>query len=501
MEVLDENSYSILSDLQSEFRSMKQEINDLKSRVNLLEGAISRTSSCSDDIQCGNKRQRECKSYENSISRKYRDICDFCTPLRCRTCEERISMIPSIVSLLVKNDFIGVQELGVLSCASPVLHQFICVESDDDIWSTLLRRKWPSTTMIPNEVRSGLPSRVWMQRLVMSEYPSTFEYRDKDQMQKCFAMRQQYRQQLHAVSGNSGSLSPLPDPSLRACDLLILVDMFCDGKAIAFTAEYGADRLSSFLSVGCLNLHSLICPNPLEVMAENYGWFDEVDKDLISGKVHLVRLTDFKIICIYKTGRTTINHFEYDQFDCNDKLSVNEFNLKTRLGMYTDGCFGNIPTSLTSRIGDDSDRCIGMFSQLSDFDIHLPRSPYHFGYEYTVSQYREYINNNGGGDNDLPLSDFYDFRESMWSDAASNPNLVKFFKQAKEVESINGKFYGTICEPEDCYMKFKVSILSHKASFKVSDISDWGMTFLHILEDFFDHNVTLSREDDGDAHV
>ena len=97
----------------------------------MLEGVIRG----SDDIliHCVHKRQRENNSNDHvnlaaiererkSVSRKYRDICYFCTPLRCRTCEERIYMIPSIVSLLVKNDFIGTKELGVLE--SVYLHGF-----------------------------------------------------------------------------------------------------------------------------------------------------------------------------------------------------------------------------------------------------------------------------------------------------------------------------------------------------------------------------------------
>ena len=37
-----------------------------------------------------------------------------------------------MISLMVKNEFIDVKELGMQSCD-------ICVDSDEDIWSTLLR--------------------------------------------------------------------------------------------------------------------------------------------------------------------------------------------------------------------------------------------------------------------------------------------------------------------------------------------------------------------------
>jgi len=277
---------------------------------------------------------------------------------------------------------------------------------------------------------------------------------------------------------------------LRACDLLILVDIFCDDKAIACAAEYGADRLSPFLSVGSLNLRSFMSPNPLEVMVGEYGWF-EVDEDLLSGKVHLVRLTDFKIICIHKGFYLEVNHLDtyYD-------VPAIEHSLKARLHAYTGSWFGSIPTSLTSRIGDYSDQCIGIFSELNNFDVHLPRSPYHFGHDYTISQHREYIRSNGGADNDLPFSDFLDFRESIWTDAASKPNLLKFFKQAEEVESINGKFYGTMCEPSEQCVQLHVYFNSvgvdrHEMP-TLSELSNWGMTFLHLLEDLFEHDAILS---------
>ena len=80
----------------------------------------------------------------------------------------------------------------------------------------------------------------------------------------------------------------------------------------------------------------------------------------------------------------------------------------------------------------------------------------------------------------------------MWTDAASNPNLLKFFKQAEEVGWIHGKYYGTICEPEECCSNFKVFFLGKYLTFHGYNTSDWGMTFLHLLEDLFEHDVILS---------
>lgn len=70
---------------------------------------------------------------------------------------------------------------------------------------------------------------------------------------------------------------------------------------------------------------------------------------------------------------------------------------------------------------------------LHGIEMSLPRSPYHFGHEYTVSQYREYLNSDGA-DRDLS---FHNFRLQMWKDAASKPELSRYFKQAEELDSIN----------------------------------------------------------------
>jgi len=125
---MEEDDYILLDDFCLQFRSMKQEIADLKSRVAFLEGLIS----TNDDVRESHKRQRKndachpIKLSVNGFERKhvsgnYRDNCDFCVPLRCRNGEERISMIPSILSLLVESEFISVAKLGALSCVSPML--------------------------------------------------------------------------------------------------------------------------------------------------------------------------------------------------------------------------------------------------------------------------------------------------------------------------------------------------------------------------------------------
>lgn len=64
------------------------------------------------------------------ISRNYNfsENCDFCRPIRCLSCEYRMSMIPSILLLLINNDFIKVVDMGhwraSVKCLSAHLRRF-----------------------------------------------------------------------------------------------------------------------------------------------------------------------------------------------------------------------------------------------------------------------------------------------------------------------------------------------------------------------------------------
>lgn len=76
------------------------------------------------------------------------------------------TMVPSIILLLVRNDFIGAKELGVLACASQTLQQYICLDSDEELWSYLLRIRWPNITQFSSDDLCGLSNRGWYQNAV-----------------------------------------------------------------------------------------------------------------------------------------------------------------------------------------------------------------------------------------------------------------------------------------------------------------------------------------------
>lgn len=84
---------------------------------------------------------------------------------RCRSCEKRISYFPTIISLLVELDFIGARQIDALACTSSMLRKFISVDSDEELWSSFLRSKWPITTEIPRRIFSRMSNRSWYERL------------------------------------------------------------------------------------------------------------------------------------------------------------------------------------------------------------------------------------------------------------------------------------------------------------------------------------------------
>eukprot|EP00816_Leptocylindrus_hargravesii_P009513 CAMPEP_0196822606 /NCGR_PEP_ID=MMETSP1362-20130617/84029_1 /TAXON_ID=163516 /ORGANISM="Leptocylindrus danicus, Strain CCMP1856" /LENGTH=322 /DNA_ID=CAMNT_0042202203 /DNA_START=48 /DNA_END=1013 /DNA_ORIENTATION=+ len=298
--------------------------------------------------------------------------------------------------------------------------------------------------MIPNETRNGLPNRVWMQRLSTSVCPGYIDvFNNESEMQEYSEMRDQYRQALYCLGG--GSFPPLPDPSLRARDLLILMDVFHDGKAVACTAVHDIESLTTFLEKARLSIRKIKSINQFEVKLGPSGYF-EPDFELFTGKVHAVRLMDYKIICIHN-----FSHFDefigpahnYDP-ELDGDLADAYINTLPLVCFRSDE-WGHFPTPLTSRLGDDWDDYTFAFFEYLLFYLRLPRCPQYFGRRYTLSRYNDYKNSVG-----IPTDSslcFEEFRTNLWNDAASNPDLSKYFARAvAKAESADGKIYGTMAE-------------------------------------------------------
>lgn len=195
-----------------------------------------------------------------------------------------------------------------------------------------------------------------MQRLLTSVCPGYVDaYDDEEKVQKCIALRQHYRQKLNSMGGDSGNFPPLPAPSLRASDKFALVDLFYDGKAIVCSvACFDFSSLSSLRKVASFG-------SGLEVEVGNDGCLElRVDECRFTGKVHLLRLTDLKVVCIHVLkAYNYVNYMDYDDCFLSDKIPVNGFCLRAGLNLWGDD-FGTVPTLLTSRMGDKPDECISI---------------------------------------------------------------------------------------------------------------------------------------------
>ena len=140
---------TLLGVLRLEIQSLKQDVFGLKSRVADREEenkSMQMMMNNATDWKVNSKHTGA--DHDNAIqdakmckdlSQTFTDTCGFCNQMRYWTCERRISKIPLIISLLVKNGLLGVKDFGSIACASTVLQQYICFDSDVDIWSSLLQ--------------------------------------------------------------------------------------------------------------------------------------------------------------------------------------------------------------------------------------------------------------------------------------------------------------------------------------------------------------------------
>jgi len=103
----------------------------------------------------------------------------------------------------------------------------------------------------------------------------------------------------------------------------------------------------------------------------------------------------------------------------------------------------------------------------------MPRSPSEFGYEYTVARYRAHASNPVCRN----MFSFYFFREDLWKDAISNPDLSRFFDECTCAATVStkGKYYGSFSEggPSlyiELWMRGKIFDMSKKCESELSDI-------------------------------
>ena len=140
---------------------------------------------------------------------------------------------------MVKNDFIGAEELRVLACVGSMMHRLICEgDSDDEIWSHLLRTRWPSNTMIPSNVLNSLSYRAWFERIETARLPGHAGFTDNTEMVQLDKRRHdEIRQRLLSTGENEGECHPLPEPSLQLGDVMFLADFSYGNHPLVYAAD------------------------------------------------------------------------------------------------------------------------------------------------------------------------------------------------------------------------------------------------------------------------
>jgi len=390
-----------------------------------------------------------------------RKACNFCKPeLRCRTCEKRIQMIPSILSLLVKNDFIGVRELGVLAFVSPMLRQYICVDADDDVWLSLLHRKWPSTTKIPRHILAGLCGRLWYKRLHSAVCVG--EKLDGEEFEE-YVIRERHMLRTFMLSSDAsgskkGEFPVLATPSLVASGVMYLVDFRQNGKSVV-SLSYKCEENDNSPPFGeahhdiSIFEEKVNCQIPLKL--DEFGDF-HVDTSGFRGSVHAVRLTNYKIMCLANSlGAIQIMPGNLSaEKECIEKPRVC-WNLT-----------GHHLSHENGRIRQQSIKLIishNLIGFLHDFFFHgemmvdLPYSPRVLGHEYTVDQFWFWYSRDENDTGKYSTAHCFDvFSKLMWRNGASKPELVKFFTQARDAGSINGEYFGKTTGLKLTRMSFRV---------------------------------------------
>lgn len=419
----------------------------------------------------------------------------------------------SSLPLLQQNGlFLSIQDLGRLACTSRTLCQFITdVESssDEDVWSHVLCSMCPSAELIPRDFLLGdnvsVSRRMLCERLVRSTarpVASNICTQDNSSLlmrNQREGRRMEFRRELLRATMTSESSCEEPglpeqllgDPVLKPSDVMILMDIYQHDTAIlsmAIRGDAGNSSLfsdTSFLKIEQVDVDVARC-KPIELDLTTYGEL-VLDVRTITVNIYFMRLSDFQMVCVHKTSSRFC--FSRDSSFWNIDLDVESGDIIPLGGIFVGGntVGGTDPTLLTSRIVRN--KCSGSGGLFRGFCFDLtgltfdpPWSPYHYGYKYTVSKYRDYVRSNGS----RAAMKFGQFRCQMWENAVTNSDLFKFFDLAKRAGlSSNGKYLGRILPSQKSFCLHAFVMLG-SSRVKYGDNAAAGVTLLHVLDDLFD---------------
>jgi len=410
----------------------------------------------------------------------------------------------SSIPLLVADGILSVQDLGRLACTNRMLCRYITVESDEDIWSHVLRRIYPSTDLMPIEVLDGVSPRVLCKRLTKSQarLASIISRRDDSYDQKPTSLWERhasvqsiFNNTVFQLEGSSHAMknfgplgpsvlnflseydksmhvdmTPLLDPVLEPSDIVILLDIYQHGKAIFSIAMRGdADESSLFgndpgIRINIDRVTNAAKLNPIDLDLKSVGTFGSCNG--IKCKLHFMRVPDYRVVCLMNKAPSI--SYPYDSSLWKDTLGEIDILPNEQTLIFSQDIVGVTSTSSSRNL-----RKITL--SLGKLVLDIPRSPYHHGYKYTVSKHREFMRNN----DDLDV-DFGQFRMYMWDDdAITKPDLSRFFELAKS----NGCF-GNV-HPRQKKLSLSVCTSVGDPEINYGDDTLAGITLLHILSGLF----------------
>jgi len=238
-------------------------------------------------------------------------------------------MMPALITLLMKNGWLGVKELGRLARVCPLFRQYICHDSDEDMWSHLVLAQRPSLALIPDNLLKGLSYRTWFERLTSLKVVGHVMNAESRDAAKQWVVDKRFECKRELMAKGL-TVANVPTPSLTPADVLMLIDVRYNNQPLITAIVRGDEFENAFSNdkeyAGRIFIPNIVQIEPIELKLDNRGQF-QMDMSKMTGTVHIVRLTDYKVICC--VHNCLDGHLGQSPSDGNNSTDGNENNLPT----------------------------------------------------------------------------------------------------------------------------------------------------------------------------